>query len=91
MRGNDLHQHLGQRPFRPFRLHLTDGTVFDVPHPDLAVVGRATLTITLPPALGLHREAVIDLLHIMWLEALAAPPLPGPGAGARAGGPPPSP
>jgi hypothetical protein len=97
MRVNDLHQALRYRPFRPFRLHLTDGTVFDVSHPELAIAGQGTLTLTLPPALGLQREAVIDMLHIMWLELLVPPPAPGPagagegpGAAPGPGGPSPS-
>jgi hypothetical protein len=73
MRASDVREQLGHKPFRPFRLHLTDGTVFDISHPDLALVFHAVVKIGLPPALGLERDAVIDLLHIMWLEILGTP------------------
>jgi hypothetical protein len=92
MRINDLRTHLERQPFVPFRLHLTDGTVFDVSHPDMAVLGHATLAISLPRALTLDRGAVIDLLHIMWLEVLnidAVPPARGAGDGNGESSPPP--
>ena len=38
----DLRTALRQQPFVPFRLHLTDGRSFDVPHPEfLTLIGIA--------------------------------------------------
>jgi hypothetical protein len=89
MRLTDLREQLERKPFRPLRLHLTDGSVFDVSHPDMAIAGHAALTLSLPPALGLERDAVIDLLPIMSLEVLSTsgPPAP-PGTGDGASPPP---
>ncbi len=42
MRPDDLLKKLEDRPFRPFRVHLSDGTVLNVADPGDVVVGRAT-------------------------------------------------
>ena len=47
MRPNDLIDHLRRRPFRRFRLVLTDGRAFEVRHPELAMVGGSTVSIAL--------------------------------------------
>jgi hypothetical protein len=55
--------------FRPFRLHLSDGRAFEVPHPEfVAATSRvvAVLSKTGP-------SEVIDLARIVSLEELAAP------------------
>ncbi|MDZ4779221.1 MAG: hypothetical protein SGJ19_03105 [Planctomycetia bacterium] len=38
-------RYLKAEPFRPFRIHLASGNVFDVKHPELARVGRNFLVI----------------------------------------------
>ena len=41
---DDLRTFLLQRPFAPFRLHLTDGRSFDVPHPEnLSITARTAV------------------------------------------------
>jgi hypothetical protein len=39
---------LRRRPFRPFRLHLTDGRRFDIVYPELNIAGRTLFTIGVP-------------------------------------------
>ncbi len=68
MRPDDIRTLLEQRPFQTFRLHLTHGTIFELKHPDMAVVGRSTVTVAIPPEQSAERRAVIALLHIMWVE-----------------------
>ena len=36
----DLLNRLEDRPFKPFRIHLSDGTALDVPDPGMVIVGR---------------------------------------------------
>lgn len=72
---------LGQRPFRPFRLHLTNGVTFDIRHPDQAVVGRRTVVLSRPVAASqsgadVERDVEIALLHITHLEPIPSPPPP---------------
>jgi hypothetical protein len=36
------------RPFRPFRVHLQDGRVYEVRYPNITLVGEASITIGYP-------------------------------------------
>jgi hypothetical protein len=74
MRQEDLRRLLRRQPCPRLRLHLTNGFVFEIDEPDLVVVGRSTVELLLPPDEGREREAVINLLHIIWIEVL--PPWP---------------
>lgn len=71
---NEVRQLLKTKPFRPFRFKLTDGTSYDVRHPELVNVGRSALFLGLPakeeaePIFDDFR--LIDLLHIMQAEPL---------------------
>jgi hypothetical protein len=74
MQPNDVRQLLTSMPFRPFRFKLTDGTSYDVRHPELVMVGRSTIFLGMP-ANGdedpLYEDfRLIDLLHIMQAEPL---------------------
>jgi hypothetical protein len=53
------------------RLHLTNGAVFEIVDPELVYLGRFTVELLLPPVDGIDREAVINLLHIIWVEVLS--------------------
>ena len=74
MQANNFLHFLRTRPFRPFRLTLTDGRTYTIQHPELMMVGRSTLEIgiptpDLPPAVFDHR-ITISLLHVMQVETL---------------------
>lgn len=63
---------LAYRPFRPFRIVMTDGGCLDVFHPDqllpsrtTAVVGRRASTTAVS-----ERDVTISLLHVVRLEPL---------------------
>jgi hypothetical protein len=67
----DVQRRLQQRPFQPFFLHLTDGSQFEVRHPDLILLGRRSLILglTSDPNQTLYDRAVdIDLLHVVQME-----------------------
>ncbi len=73
----DLWERLRRQPFEPFRVYLTDGSVYEVRHPELLMVGRrsAVIGITQPqqsPPLY-ERTTTVALLHIVRLEPLEAP------------------
>src|SRR5437660_992330 len=69
-----LQDALRQQPFRPFRLFVSDGATYDVPHPDLCMAGPRIAIIGIPPpgtaAPVLDRFAVVDLVHVTRLEPL---------------------
>jgi hypothetical protein len=56
--------------FVPLRFHLTNGITFEVKNPVLVSVGRRSLTLSLPPEGGFQREAIISLMHIIWIEKM---------------------
>jgi hypothetical protein len=78
MRPDDLLQLLREKPFQPFRIWLTDGTSFEIRHPELAAVGRSKVFIGRPSAgeaLPVFDDWVfVALLHINRIEPLAAAP-----------------
>jgi hypothetical protein len=70
---DDLNAQLGIRPFEPFRLYLTDGTTFDIRHPELFMLGRRSVIIGLaakPEQKHYDRWTTVDLFHIMRTEPL---------------------
>jgi hypothetical protein len=75
MRPEDVRGFLTRRPFQPFRLTLTDGRSYDIQHPELAMVGRTTVTLGLLRAEGAEnvaeRSVTVSLLHIMLIEPAA--------------------
>ncbi len=72
MSQQDMLEMLRQRPFQPFRIHVTDGTVYEIRHPEMMVVGRTRALVFFPPegmALpAIDRYEAVALLHITRLE-----------------------
>ena len=65
----DLDELLNKRPFRAFRIHMTNGLVFDIRHPDQCTVSGYSARIVVPndPSLSkdLRGKSVIcSLAHI---------------------------
>lgn len=77
---------LRRRPFHPFRVYITDGSSYEVRHPELCMPGARAVIIGLPssayPEPVYDRIVDIDLLHITRLE-----PLPPTTGGNGEGGP----
>ena len=71
MNVDDLLAQLRRRPFVPFRLVMTDGTTYQVSHPDFVMPGRRSVVIGYPderrPGL-ISRFDVVSYLHVMRLE-----------------------
>ncbi len=72
MRQNELLDALRARPFRPLRIHVSDGTVYEVRHPELVRLTRSSALICTalagqPPEL-IDRFNLVDLLHITQIE-----------------------
>jgi hypothetical protein len=64
---------LRQRPFAPFRIHLDDGIVYEVRHPEMVLVGTATAHVYFPdpahPGMFASWE-VVALQHVTRLEPI---------------------
>jgi hypothetical protein len=75
MSADDLLQRVRARPFVPFRLVLTEGTPYEVRHPDHIMVTRTIASIGRPSKdeQSLFESVVwVSLLHIVRLEPLEA-------------------
>jgi hypothetical protein len=83
MSADDLLPLLRRRPFLPFRLVTTDGTAYEVRHPEMLMPGRRTVTVGLPdnPAVPIYdQQVIVSLLHVQRLEPLQPSAAPGDGA-----------
>jgi translation initiation factor 2 beta subunit (eIF-2beta)/eIF-5 len=83
MSSDDLLQRIRQRPFLPFVVVTTDGTRYEVRHPEMLMPGRRTVTIGLPDDPGTpvyDRQVIVSMLHVQRLELTQAQP-PGTGHG----------
>ncbi|MCK5941268.1 MAG: hypothetical protein KAI24_04790 [Planctomycetes bacterium] len=77
LRVDEIRHHVERRPFRPFRLHISDGNVHVVTDPDLVFVTRHTIM------LGVRSSGEVipdhahhfDPIHITCVESMAEPPV----------------
>jgi hypothetical protein len=77
MSAEELRDTLRRMPFEPFRLVMTDGTGFDIRHPDLLMIGHRTAVVGLtgdPAQTYYDRTVKVDLLHVIRLEPLQTVP-----------------
>ena len=78
MRSEDLREFVRREPFQPFRIHLSDGTTYEVRHPELVLVERTKALICFPaadaPPPAIERYEAVALLHITRLEPVQATP-----------------
>lgn len=74
MRPEDLLELVRARPFEPFRLYLSDGAMFEIQHPDMAIVQRTKITVGVPRPEGssgpADRTVNCALIHITRTELL---------------------
>ena len=71
MRQDDLQTLLARIPCPLLRLHLTGGRTFDIQDPELVMVTRSTVEFLIPGEKD--RKAVLNLLHIVWVEVISSP------------------
>lgn len=70
MHRDEIRQALRRIPFHPFKLHLADGTVLDVPHPEFLALrpnGRSAFLY------GRKKHHHIDLMLVTAIEVLPDP------------------
>jgi hypothetical protein len=67
-----IQEQLRMRPFQPFRVCLSDGAVYEVRQPRMALVLQREVIVALPkPGQEIARRAVsCDLLHITRIEPI---------------------
>ena len=81
MTSTDLQKLAAQRPFVPFRMYVSDGTMHEIRHRELIWVGAAmaVLVVPLPNQADadkplIERTIFIDLRHIVKIETEALRP-----------------
>jgi len=68
-----VREYLNARPFHPFRLFLSDGSVHPVPHPEFAWVFGSSIFVGIPGKSSKHPEDYVKqvaILHITRIEKL---------------------
>jgi hypothetical protein len=67
-----VQKHLLQQPFRPFRVFLSDGAVYEVRQPEMVFIAQREIIIGLPkPGERFPRHmAYCDLLHVARIEPI---------------------
>ena len=70
MNPNQILSHLHTQPFKPLRLFLSDGSHFDVEHPELALVTRTEVAIAIGDASLPDHMVYCDPIHITLIEPL---------------------
>jgi hypothetical protein len=83
MRPLEIQHWLRAAPFRPFRVHLSDGSSHEVPHPELASLSVHHFMVYMDPDVhGIPRQSVMcDPMHVTRVE-----PIPTHDSGSRNGG-----
>jgi hypothetical protein len=83
MRAEDLRRVIRQQPFQRFRIHLTDGTVYEIRHPDMAMVTPSTVLIGVAspgqPGDAIEHVEMVSLLHVVRVEPVLTTVAPAPG------------
>jgi len=64
---------LGERPFKPFRIHMSDGASYEVRHPEMVLVAKRQLVVGLTKSRGEdvpEQIAFVNILHITRIEPI---------------------
>jgi hypothetical protein len=77
MTSEEIARYLDKRPFQTFRIFLTDGTVYEIRHPELLMLGRRTALVGLTEISNgarplFERLAEFSFLYVVRLEPVAA-------------------
>ena len=72
MRPSQIRDHLKIQPFRPIRVHISDGSFYDIRHPEMAYVTASQVMIALAMSEDDLPDKVVfcDPVHITRIEPL---------------------
>jgi hypothetical protein len=81
MPASELLRMLRIRPFVPFRMHVSEGMVYEIRHPEMVIVMTAAVIVAFPDPSNEEMAngwELVDLRHIIRVEPISAPAaLPG--------------
>ena len=72
MNVNQILEHVRREPFQPIRIYMSDGSSYEVRHPEMALVTRREVVIALPSreAELPERSVFCDPLHVTRIEPI---------------------
>ncbi len=72
MTAEKLQEYLHRQPFQPFRVFLSDGSMHDVRHQEMALLTRREVIIAIPQSADdiPDRTVTCDLLHVTRIEPI---------------------
>jgi hypothetical protein len=81
MRRDDILRRLREHPFRPFHIRLSNGSVHFIQHPELVMVGGASVVLGLPRSEysgpgDIDDYAVISLARVVQIDPVSELPSP---------------
>ena len=65
MNAETIRELLRRQPFEPLEVRLSNGDVYQIPHPEFAILLKSTLVIGVPDS---DRVIICSLLHIASIE-----------------------
>ena len=70
MRTIEIEKQLRQRPFVPFRMCMSDGTAYEVRHPDMLLISRTIVAVAIHKPRARQPEGIVfcDPVHIIRIE-----------------------
>ena len=78
MSRDDINSYLRERPFRPFRLLLSNGTTYEIRHPELAFPTLSSVILGIPatnsPLPSADYAVHVSLMHIVQIDHIAPAP-----------------
>ena len=72
-----LRNEIRRQPFVPLRLHLTDGKVYDIRHPEMVLIKQREVYVgrETAPGSGVAAECdLVSLLHVVRVETVGQAP-----------------
>jgi hypothetical protein len=79
-RPEDVREQLDRRPFKPFRICMSDGSTYTVTHPELCLVEHSAVVVGVPDprrrgiAMQLHYCALVHITRFVPLNGQAKRP-----------------
>ena len=77
MAPHDIWKAVRRRPFVPFRLTLTEGSTYDIKHPEFCIVTMTSVFIGLLPTDDPdplpQRSVEVDVAHVVKVEPIQVP------------------
>jgi hypothetical protein len=68
MTANEIREVVREQPFRPFTIHMDDGTSYRIEHPDGVALGNIVAMVAMPPTDEGDKFMRLSIRHISRIE-----------------------